>query len=223
MEAKITVLKQTTINGKVTRKSFTFQMDAKKMAAKCKTEASVKKHIKEYVIQAGIFRKDELPYLKYNMKDFLAEWKKQLAVVNAEEQKRLDSSENNPGSRITPARITRLASNEVFVFGSNAMGMHGGGAARYAYEHFGAVMGQSEGLQGKSFGINTMSGLDEMAKSVNKFIAFAKDHPDKRFLVTPIGCGIAGYSAAEVAPLFKDCKDLENVTLPDSFWKVINQ
>jgi uncharacterized protein (DUF1810 family) len=109
----------------------------------------------------------------------------------------------------------------VFVFGSNAQGLHYGGAAKVAVEKFGAIMGQGHGLQGKSYAINTMSGIEEMAKDIKNFCEFAKTNPQKLFLVTPIGCGIAGYRPEEVAPLFKECKDLENVSLPSSFWKVL--
>ena len=125
------------------------------------------------------------------------------------------------GNRVTPERISHLESNEIFVFGSNARGLHYGGAARAALERFGAIMGQGHGLQGKSYAINSMSGFSEMEKDVKEFCEFAKANPQMHFLVTPIGCGIAGYSPIAVAPLFKECKDLENVSLPQSFWKVI--
>lgn len=128
---------------------------------------------------------------------------------------------NNPGNRITPEMITRLESSEIFVFGSNLQGLHYGGAARAAVNNFGAIMGQGVGLQGQSYAIPTMSGLDVMDQYVKQFCEFAKTHPDMRFLVTPIGCGIAGYSEAEVAPLFECCIDLENVTLPASFWNIL--
>lgn len=124
-------------------------------------------------------------------------------------------------NRVTPERISHLESNEVFVFGSNARGLHYGGAARAALERFGAIMGQGHGLQGKSYAINSMSGFSEMEKDVKEFYEFAKANPQMHFLVTPIGCGIAGYSPIAVAPLFKECKDLENVSLPQSFWEVI--
>lgn len=133
------------------------------------------------------------------------------------------ASPNNPDSRITPDHITRLALNEVFVFGSNAHGLHYGGAAKAAYENFGAIMGQGNGLQGKSYGIDSMSGLCVMGERVKEFCEFAKAHPEKRFLVTEIGCGIAGYSIGEVAPLFECCRDVENITLPASFWDIIGE
>jgi hypothetical protein len=112
-------------------------------------------------------------------------------------------------------RIESLQPDEVFVFGSNASGAHGGGAALFAYERFGAVWGQSEGLQGQSYGIDTMSGLDVFEEQASRFVGFASAHPELRFLVTEVGCGIAGYSPAQVAGFFKGAPG--NVVLPESF------
>lgn len=112
-------------------------------------------------------------------------------------------------------RIESLQPGEVFVFGSNASGAHGGGAALLAAEHFGAVWGQAEGLQGSSYGIDTMSGLDVFEQQAHRFVAFARRHPELRFLLTEVGCGIAGYRAEQVAPFFRDAPD--NVVLPESF------
>ena len=217
MKIQITAIKFETVNGKKTGKSFAFKLDPKKMAV-YKTEATLRKKIEEYVAKNGVFKKDELKELKYNMKDFLEEWKKQKRVIEEEELKAIEASTNNPGTRITPDMITRLAPNEVFVFGSNEQGLHYGGAAKAALENFGAIMGQGVGLQGKSYAIPSMSGLEVMGEYVKQFCDFAKAHPEKRFLVTPIGCGIAGYPIDEVAPLFECCRDVENVTLPASFW-----
>lgn len=123
----------------------------------------------------------------------------------------------------TPEWITELKPNEIFVFGSNLEGMHGGGAARVAMERFGAVWGQGVGLQGQSYGIPTMQGGVETIKPyVDEFIDFAKAHPEYTFLVTPIGCGIAGFTAEEIAPLFKDAIHIDNILLPESFAKIIN-
>ena len=124
-------------------------------------------------------------------------------------------------NRITPDRITSLQPNEVFVFGSNAQGNHGGGAAAFAMRNFGAVWGQGEGMQGQSYAIPTMEGIDSLQAAVWRFIDYADSHPDKRFLVTRVGCGIAGYHVDEIAPLFKPCIKLENVSLPADFWKVL--
>ena len=122
----------------------------------------------------------------------------------------------------TPAWIKDLKENEIFVFGSNLGGFHGGGAARVALEQFGAVWGQGVGLQGQSYAIPTMHGGEDVIKPyVDEFIAFARDHRELKFLVTPIGCGIAGFAIEEIAPLFAAAIDDENIILPESFVKVI--
>ena len=105
--------------------------------------------------------------------------------------------------RISPDAITELRRNEVFVFGSNLDGLHYGGAARIAHEKFGAVWGQGTGLHGKSYAIPTMhGGVDQIRPYVDDFIAFAASHPQLTFLVTRVGCGIAGFTDKEIAPLF---------------------
>ena len=124
--------------------------------------------------------------------------------------------------RITPRWIDSLKENEIFVFGSNLAGMHGGGAARIARLHFGAVMGKGVGLQGQSYAIPTMQGgVETIRPYVNDFLDFAKHHPEMQFLVTPIGCGIAGFEAEDIAPLFEGAKEMKNISLPESFWEVI--
>ena len=126
--------------------------------------------------------------------------------------------------RIASNHITTLRPNEIFVFGSNLAGMHGGGAARLAYQKFGAIWGQGVGLQGQSYGIPTMQGgVDTIKPYVDEFIEFAKTHPQLKFLVTEIGCGIAGFSVEEIAPLFEQAIDVENIYLPERFWLVLNQ
>ena len=125
---------------------------------------------------------------------------------------------NNPMVNITPDFVTALKPGEVFVFGSNLRGEHLGGAARIAVNNFGAIWGQGVGLQGQSYAIPTMQGgVDTIRPYVDEFIAFAKAHPDLFFYVTRIGCGIAGFRDSEIAPLFAEAKDLENVALPKSF------
>ena len=123
--------------------------------------------------------------------------------------------------RITPNSILSLACNEVFVFESNAKGMHSKGAARIAYNEFGAEWGNGEGLQGKSYAIPTMDGRDLTKKAIRHFTQFARKHSELFFLVTPIGCCFAGYTAEEIAPLFKPASLLKNVFLPSMFWEVI--
>ena len=121
--------------------------------------------------------------------------------------------------RTTPEKIDALEKDEVFVFGSNKAGHHMGGAAHAAVKHFGAVWGQGDGLQGQSYAISSMEGLVEMAKNINRFIEFARKHQELRFLVTPIGCGIAGYKPEQVAPLFRKAILVPNISLPKSFWE----
>ncbi len=122
----------------------------------------------------------------------------------------------------TPDRISELKDNEIFVFGSNLAGHHGGGAARLASNRFGAVWGQGVGLQGQAYAIPTMQGGVETIKPyVDEFILFAEQHPEYKFLVTRIGCGIAGFRDEEIAPLFAAALDVENVILPREFVKAL--
>ena len=126
--------------------------------------------------------------------------------------------------KYTPERISSLAENEIFVFGSNLAGYHGGGAARIARENFGAVWGQGVGLQGQSYAIPTMQGGVETIKPyVDEFIDFARTHAQYTFLVTRIACGIAGFRSSEIAPLFANAIDVENVILPEDFVEVIQE
>lgn len=126
-------------------------------------------------------------------------------------------------TRVTPAWVQDLEEGQIFVFGSNEAGHHDGGAASIALEKFGAVYGQGRGLQGRSYAIPTMSGsIDAIAREVEEFIWFADSHPDLTFLVTRIGCGIAGYSDKDIAPLFARAYSLPNVYLPAEFWEVLS-
>ena len=128
-------------------------------------------------------------------------------------------SMNEFSNRIAPDRIDKLGKNEIFVFGSNLSGAHGGGAARIAFEKFGAIMGQGVGLQGQSYAIPTLhGGVNTLAPFVTEFITFAKLHPELTFLVTRIGCGIAGFSPKDIAPLFAGAIDVPNIHLPMDFW-----
>ncbi|MBP3762498.1 MAG: hypothetical protein J6I49_01305 [Bacteroidales bacterium] len=125
------------------------------------------------------------------------------------------------GRRVASDTITHLEEGEIFVFGSNIQGMHGGGAAWYANQHFGAEWGVGEGLTGRTYALPTMEGAASMAHAVGNFLDCARKHPELTFLVTAVGCGIAGYTPAQVAPLFKEAAALENVYLPQAFWKVL--
>ena len=124
----------------------------------------------------------------------------------------------------TPDFITELGSDDIFVFGSNLEGAHGGGAAYLALQKFGAKWGQGVGLQGNSYGIPTMQGGVETIKPyVDEFIEFAKDHPELTFYVTRIGCGIAGFKDREIAPLFREAVGISNIRLPKDFAEILKK
>lgn len=124
----------------------------------------------------------------------------------------------------TPEIITELGPDDIFVFGSNLEGMHMGGAARVAYDKFGAVWGQGVGIQGQSYAIPTMQGGVETIKPyVDEFINLAREWDQNTFYVTRIGCGIAGFTDEEIAPLFDEAYDLYNVRLPESFARIIER
>lgn len=118
----------------------------------------------------------------------------------------------------TPENISHLNDNEIFVFGSNLQGSHGGGAARLALDRFGAEWGKGVGLQGQSYAIPTMQGgVDTIRPYVDEFIRFAREHLHLTFLVTRIGCGIAGFRDEDIAPLFASAVDVPNIILPREF------
>ena len=122
----------------------------------------------------------------------------------------------------TPEKITSLNKNEIFVFGSNIEGHHGGGAARFAHKYFGAIWGVGVGLQGQSYAIPTMhGGIDVIKPYVDQFIDFVQLHPQFTFYVTKIGCGIAGFTEQDIAPLFSKAIELTNVILPMEFVEII--
>ena len=124
----------------------------------------------------------------------------------------------------TPDFVTELKPNEIFVFGSNIRGFHGGGAARMANKKFGAEWGVGEGLTGQCYALSTMEGgVDYIAGKVQDFLVCAKTHPELKFYVTKIACGIAGFTVAEIGPLFSDAIMLENVILPKEFVEVIEK
>ncbi|WP_289158042.1 hypothetical protein [uncultured Muribaculum sp.] len=126
--------------------------------------------------------------------------------------------------KYTPENITHLEPDDIFVFGSNPEGMHMGGAARVAYDKFGAVWGQGVGIQGQSYAIPTMQGGVETIKPyVDDFIDLAREWDQNTFYVTRIGCGIAGFTDEEIAPLFDEAYDLYNVRLPKSFADIIER
>ena len=129
--------------------------------------------------------------------------------------------------RTTPENITSLEENEIFIFGSNLSGIHGAGAAHTARQ-WGALMGKGTGIQGKTYAIptkdrriNTLS-IKAINRHVGVFINYARKHSDKKFLVTKIGCGLANLQVSDMAPLFKNALELENVYLPIEFIEFLN-
>ena len=124
----------------------------------------------------------------------------------------------------TPDYISELKDGEIFVFGSNLAGQHGGGAARLAYNQFGAEWGVGVGLTGQTYAIPTMhGGVDAIAPYVDDFIEFARQNSDMKFYVTRIGCGIAGFRDEEMAPLFCEALNVSNIVLPESFYNILTQ
>lgn len=123
--------------------------------------------------------------------------------------------------KITPQKITSLQPNEIFVFGSNYAGIHGRGAAKDALK-FGAKYGTGMGLCGQTYGIATKDHhlrvlpLAAIATQVERFYRHAGNNTQNQFLVTPIGCGLAGYNPKQIGPMFADPPP--NVSLPQSFW-----
>jgi len=130
--------------------------------------------------------------------------------------------------RISSHNITELKPNEVFVFGSNEAGFHGAGAARQAMR-WGAEYGQGVGMYGQTYALPTKSkrvmtlNLQKIGGYVKDFINFAKKHHGLKFLVTEVGCGLAGYTAYDIAPLFKEAVGVDNIFLPRSFWDILDK
>ena len=128
--------------------------------------------------------------------------------------------------RFTPDNIQELKKNQIFVFGSNMNGNHAGGAARLAVEKFGAIMGQAEGIQGQSYAIPTLD--EDMEKVTEEDLInylgnlrhFANEHPEKEFLLTAIGTGIAGFDTNYMAYMVLRANLPGNVTIPEEFSKI---
>ncbi len=129
--------------------------------------------------------------------------------------------------RTSPENIQELKPNEIFVFGSNLAGRHGAGAALLAYNKFGARKGIGLGLEGKSYALPTKDySLITLPKLilrhfVNMFIAEARAFREYNFLVTEVGCGLAGYEPKDIAPLFKEALNVENIYLPKRFIDIL--
>lgn len=127
----------------------------------------------------------------------------------------------------SPHNITQLGPNEIFVFGSNTSGRHGKGAAKTAMK-WGAIYGQGAGLQGRTYGIPTVNSsitnklpLPTIEKHVATFMMFAYEHPELTFLVTEIGCGLAGWTQKDIAPLFQGSSLISNIRLPKKFMRIL--
>ena len=124
--------------------------------------------------------------------------------------------------KYTPEIITSLEKNQIFVFGSNESGIHGAGAAAFAQRKFGAVRGQGFGLAGQTFAIPTKDWsiqslpLENIEFYVQRFIAFAEIESEFEFLVTKIGCGLAGFTIEQIAPMFSG-EMPSNIILPEEF------
>lgn len=132
--------------------------------------------------------------------------------------------QNHLRMKKSPSQIDSLSEHEVFVFGSNLAGQHGGGAARHAYCKFGAEWGVGVGMTGQCYAIPTMhGGVEDIRPYVDDFVAYAKAHPELTFLVTRIGCGIAGFRDEDMAPLFVDTTALENVALPARWIEILEE
>lgn len=158
-----------------------------------------------------------------------AKWRKLFDSREVDEESRtqlLELQKTCDHKDYTPDLIEVLAPGEIFVFGSNLRGIHGAGAAKQAKE-FGACLGVGWGRAGETYAIPTKVspqskalGLRDIEVFVSEFINYAKYHPELRFLVTKVGCGLAGYKADSIAPMFKPCLELSNVLLPLEFHKV---
>lgn len=115
----------------------------------------------------------------------------------------------------------------IFVFGSNRQGRHGKGAAKYAEDHWGAIYGRGEGRQGMAYALPTKQEpyttlrLEEIQDHVETFLKYARRHQRFKFLITEIGCGLAGYSPKYIAPLFVNAPS--NCVFTDSFRVVLDR
>lgn len=122
---------------------------------------------------------------------------------------------------------TSPSADQIFVFGSNLSGYHGGGAARAAHQQYGAKWGVAEGLTGRCYAIPTVKigiagplTLVEIARSVERFLHHAATRPDDLFFVTRVGCGLAGHEDADIAPMFRDAA--LNCSLPEPWRKLLD-
>ena len=181
----------------------------------CVSPASVSQRYKRVMdtVIAPYFRK----YFDMDLDDreMLSKWD---SGIRRSSLKEGETSTPMSQKRTTPEFTTELQPGEIFVFGSNLRGIHGGGAARVAFQKFGAIWGEGVGLHGQSYGIPTMQGgVETIRPYVDEFLEYAKAHPNLTFLVTRIGCGIAGFTDGEISPLFEKAHQIENVVLPEGW------
>lgn len=165
-------------------------------------------------------------YLQIN-EDLILKILKEKLINYKEIHIRIMAETQIKNNKISPKNITHLLKNEVFVFGSNLSGIHGAGAARLAKDKFGAIYGQGEGLQGnayalptKDININTLK-IEQIKEHVDKFIEVVKSNPNKLFLLTEVGCGLAGYKPRNIAPLFLNIMHLDNIRIPSTFYNIL--
>ena len=130
-------------------------------------------------------------------------------------------------NRVTSEIVESIARDQIFVFGSNEAGRHGKGAAKLARK-WGAEYGNPSGRQGSTYAIPTKDKkvktlpIENIKTYVDQFISYAEDNPEFHFLVTEIGCGLAGYHPSDIAPLFSHAINIENIWLPIRFWHILN-
>jgi len=128
-------------------------------------------------------------------------------------------------NRISPEEFNSLNENEILVFPSNLSGIHGKGLAKVAFDNFGAVWGKGIGLYGQTYAIPTKDynvksrlSITRIQKYIENFIIFANNNKNNKFLVSKIGCGYSGYTPIDIAPLFVEAIDVDNIHLPLEFW-----
>lgn len=148
------------------------------------------------------------------------------AKASEEDREQMLSSMNDnyftDYKRIAPDFIQYLNPNEIFVFGSNMHGTHNGGAAQHAVANFGAIKGQAEGSQGRSYAIPTVGNtFHEVKNAIERFTEYVVLHPKQKFILTAIGCGNGGYTPEQIAPLFKQAYEFGNVYVPAIFYPYV--
>ena len=198
----------------------------------------VRPYFMKYYTQEPALSEDAMPLRRFAKRSVMDFCKKEstererlgrISMVEERRRRRFFSdshslSESAPvfdiNHRITPPIIKILQGNEIFVFGSDLRGIHCGGTAYQALRSFGAQLGKGVGPQGRCYAIPTIvGGIQNIQPYITEFFQYTTNHPEQTFLVTPIGCGIAGFTPQEIAPLFVQAKRMNNIHLPLEFWK----